>query len=146
MKIEEMFEEFVKERGLAMRREHTAEGEPDQLFIGLDGKNGQFVGMAVCLEKERLFLFYASLGFVVPEEQEGRLLPFLMQVNYLMKTGGFYIDPGSRVLAYRVSHYLLGEDADCRRLMGFLITCASMAADEYAPQIRRQMEGGETER
>lgn len=135
MTIEEMFEKFAADRDLMFRRFSGTEDGPGQMMIGLEGTNGQFLAFAMGQEEERLFIFYVSLGVTVEEDEEDRMLPVLMELNYRLRIGAFYIDPATRVLTYRLTHYLIGRDEDCEEMMLRLVTNGARIADEYAPGL-----------
>ncbi len=110
------------------------------MMIGLEGTNGQFLAFALCQEEDRLFIFYVSLGVSVEDDEEEHMLPVLMELNYRLRIGAFYIDPATRVLTYRLTHYLIGRDEDCEEMLARLVTNGARIADEYSPGLMEALQ------
>lgn len=139
--IKKMFLDFTKEYGLET-----------EVFNGLDeiqiarirfsGQQGVFVGSAVFSEED-LFVFLVSMGLVVAPEQRAACLERISSVNQKLKLGGFYIDDATGILGYRLTHYILSEDAESRSFLANLTVYAGRVAEQYYPEFAEISSGEE---
>ena len=92
MTMKEIFAQFAEENNIPMGELKLEPEAPDQLYIRLDGENGSYEGHAMFLEEERMFIFYVILGVRVPEDKREPVAAWLLNLNYRLKAGQFYIE------------------------------------------------------
>lgn len=139
MTIQELFYAFAEENGISVMPLEMEEGIPMHHCIRLQGEHAIFEGHAICLEEEQLFVFYVLTGMVVPEEKREKLALQLLERNYELKAGGWFIDPASGVLTVRCIQYMMGTDMEKKQMIEELVTVCGRIADVDYPQIAKEL-------
>ena len=141
MSLYELFQEFAKEHNLPTVELSPAPEAPKHICIQLLGENSTYEGHMLADEEERLFLFYTLLNVRVPEEKREQVAAFLLNLNYGLKIGGFYLDQESGDLTTRVCQFMAGADWEKKELMGALISLCGRMADQYYPEVMKAIYG-----
>jgi hypothetical protein len=137
MTIQELFYAFAKENGISVMPLEMEDGIPTHHCIRLQGEHAIFEGHAICLEKEQLFVFYVLAGMTVPQEKREQMALRLLERNYELKTGGWFIDPVSGVLTTRCTQYLMGADWEKKQFIEEIVAICGKLADEDYPALAR---------
>lgn len=137
MTIEELFLKFAEAEQIPVMQMQLMPEVPNHLCIHIEGKSNTFEGHGICLEEERLFLFYVLLGARVPADKRERAAEYLLRLNYGIKTGGVYMEPESGELTARVTQYLYGSDWEQMELMERVVRNCGVIADTYYTDIMK---------
>ncbi len=140
MTIRKLFETFMAANQIPVYPFDTEEGVPTHLGIRLKGDNGNFDGYALCFEKERLFVFYTRLNLRASLEQREKIAVKLAEINYMIKIGGFQMDPESGEITVRTAHYMTGTDVEQGAVIERLVRVSGLIADKYYSQISEMIE------
>jgi hypothetical protein len=135
--MQEIFYAVAEDNGITVLPMEVEGGGPPHLCIRLQGEHAIYEGHAVCLEEERLFVFYVLAGLVVPEEKRQELAPLLLERNYELKCGAWMIEPQSGVLTVRSTQYMMGADWEKRERIEELVTTCGRIADLDYPVISK---------
>ena len=141
MTMKEIFIQFAGENHIPVGELKLEPEAPDQLYIRLDGENGCYEGHAMFLEEERMFIFYVVLGVRVPEEKREPVSAWLLNLNYSLKAGQFYIEEKTGELTARTAQYMAGADWEKRDLPETLVLGCGRTADHFYPEIMKQIFG-----
>lgn len=141
MTIREIFLAFAEEKEIPWGELVLEPEGENHLCIHLLGRNNRFEGHAICLEEEKLFVFYTLLGVRVPEEKREAVSAFLLRLNYQLKTGSFFIEEETGELTVRTVQYMIGADWEKQELMEQLVTDCGRTADYYYPTVMKQVFG-----
>lgn len=141
MTIRELFEDFAREKGLPVAELNLEPEAPNQLCIMMNGENSSFEGHGVFLEEEKLFIFYTIVGVRVPKDRRERLSAYLLNLNYKLKTGGFFIEETTGELTVRTVQYMAGADWEKRELLETLVLGCGKTADYFYPRIMKEIFG-----
>lgn len=137
MTIEELFYKFAETEQIPVIPLELMPEAPNHLCIRIEGKSNEFEGHGICLEEERLFLFYVLLGARVPADRRERAAEYLLRLNYGIKTGGIYMEPETGELTARVTQYLYGNDWEQIGLLEQIIRNCGIIADTYYADIMK---------
>lgn len=141
MTLREIFYEFTEENGITVMPLMLEHGAGEHLCIRLLGEHAIFEGHALCLEEEKLFVFYVLAGVTVPDEKKEKLALKLLERNYGLKMGSWFFDPDSGVLTVRCTQYMSGADWEKKQLMGDMITSCGRLADADYPWMMKELFG-----
>lgn len=139
MTIEKLFLKFAETEQIPVMQLELMPEAPNHLCIHIEGKSSEFEGHGICLEAERLFLFYVLLGARVPVDKRERAAEYLLRLNYGIKTGGVYIEPETGELTARVTQYLYGSDWEQMALLEQMIRSCGLIADTYYTDIMKHI-------
>lgn len=141
MKLYELFQEFAGEHKLPVIEWRQSSEAPVHLCIQLLGENSTYEGHMLADDEENLFIFYTLLNVKVPKDRRERLSSFLLDLNYSLKIGGFYMDAESGELTARVCQFMAGADWEKKELMEILVSLCGRMADQYYPEIMKEIYG-----
>lgn len=89
------------------------------------------------LEPEALFLFYTLLDAQVPEGRRKEMAYQLLNLNYGLKAGCFYMEENTGMLTLRATQYMRGADWEKQELVEKMVTECGQTADYYYPEVMR---------
>ena len=139
MGMREIFEDFAKENKIPLAELKLEPEAPNQLCMMMNGDNGAFEGHGVFLEEEKLFVFYTLLGVRVPQDRIKEVSSYLLNLNYRLKAGQFFIEETTGELTVRVMQYMMGADWEKRELMEELVMGCGRTADYYYPELMKEI-------
>lgn len=93
------------------REEWNYEQIQDQpiLRIGMNGKNGKWVGYAQAREEQDQFIFYSVLPVTAPEEKRTEMAELLTRLNYGLVIGNWEMDYRDGEIRYKTSIDVEGD-------------------------------------
>ena len=136
MTVEEKFLDFAKAHNLPFR-ESDADGQKVFSFV-ISGTNGKYAGHALCLENERLFVFFIDFGLHVRKENLPEAAQRLMDINYNLKMGNFQMDSQNGLVIVRTCQGVYGREEEQIGVIERSVLTAGMIADKYKDQLLRE--------
>lgn len=96
---------------LFQREEWNYDQIQDQpiLRIGMNGKNGKWVGYAQAREEQDQFIFYSVLPVSAPEEKRTEMAELLTRLNYGLVIGNWEMDYRDGEIRYKTSIDVEGD-------------------------------------
>lgn len=137
MTLREIFMKFLEAHSIPWGELNLEPEAPNQLYILMQGENKNFEGHALFLEEEGLFLFYTLLDAQVPQGRREEIAYKLLNLNYGLKAGCFYMEKSTGMLTVRAMQYMRGADWEKQELMEKVVTECGQTADYYYPEVMR---------
>lgn len=125
------------------REEWTYDQVSDQpiLRLGMNGKNGKWVGYAQAREEQEQFVFYSVLPTTAPENMRHTVAELLTRLNYGLVIGNWEMDYRDGEIRYKTSVDVEGDRLSSA-LMRNLVFLNLQMMDRSLPAIMGVMYGG----
>jgi len=125
------------------REEWTYDQIPDQpiLRLGMNGKNGKWVGYAQAREAQDQFVFYSVLPTTAPEDKRHQMAELLTRFNYGLVVGNWEMDYRDGEIRYKTSIDVEGDRLTTALVRNVVFLNLQMM-DRTLPAIMGVMYGG----
>lgn len=138
MTIKELFYSFAQKNNITVQEINLPEeGVPAHQCMRFQGQHAIYEGHALCLEDENLFIFHVIAGVTVPEDKKAELSRYLLEKNYSLKIGNWYIEPEGGILTVRGMQLLAGADWEKEQMIENVVTACGYIVDEGYPEVMR---------
>lgn len=125
------------------REEWTYDQVSDQpiLRLGMNGKNGKWVGYAQAREEQDQFVFYSVLPVTAPEQMRATMAELLTRLNYGLVIGNWEMDFRDGEVRYKTSVDVEGDRLSTNLVRNLVFLNLQMM-DRSLPSIMGVMYGG----
>lgn len=127
--LKDAFLELAKEMELEVQTV-VGEGDVENFVFNISGSKSIYMGNAVCLEEEELFVCTVNMSLKVPEEKMAECSVYILNRSYDYIFTGIYIDPESHIVVSRCPMRISGSHEMCIELIKAAIYQAAAVADE----------------
>lgn len=128
--VKDIFFDICKEMNVNVEAVND-EGR-DIYYYKIGGEKALFIGSALCMNEESLFVATLNMGVRVSDDKLNEISSYLLNRNYDYIFAGIYIDPVSRYVIVRCTVMVMGtEDEKAALIKGAMYQTVEIADMEY---------------
>ena len=137
MTIHDGFMAFAEKYNLPLQEKN--ENGSSIFSFRISGEKGKYNAFAMCMEEERMLVFFFFLNIKIKKKNKETISRYLMGLNYQLKQGAFQIEPDTGDVMVRTCQYIFGSQAEQEALIERIVLLSGMIADNYRNDIIKQM-------
>jgi DNA segregation ATPase FtsK/SpoIIIE, S-DNA-T family len=128
--------QFFRDEELAFQEDK----EKSLISLGVDGKNGKWLAIALIDEEEEYLTLYSVCPVTVPKSKITATIELLTRINYELVIGNFELDFSEGKIIFQTSIIVEG-DRLTSELLHHVVYQNFQAVDSYLPEIRKVVRG-----